>query len=346
MTSLIFGSPYDRLSQAIVENNADVFPVALHDMHKALLPPEFLSLAVKYERHAFMPILLDRTLTTHRMMALGLALESHPNMADHILNHRLRTDVKLNNFFSLHEALAMAAGDGHTHAVKTLLRMGVNPEKEDGREQRNPLSMASSNGRLEMTLMLWPLITDPQWRNEALTLAAYCNEAAVTHALWDLAPEVHDTAIGAATQRGHDALGCALWRRLEPEFRTTPLANKVMKSAAKTGEADLVAELLTLVDPAYNDGTALRLAVEQGHPEVIRLLVPGTDPKTVRQVWTRQNPKRWDLVNQLLLYLPEDIQKDWLKQSPGKFSEAQAILRARRAAAATTGPSSRRRARP
>jgi hypothetical protein len=350
-------SRHAQIERAIIENDETAFKKILDDMQGSTFDEKILCLAVTHERETFVSALLDGALSTHRMQALSQALEQKSSISQVILSHKAARPE--NNTFHLNQMLEVAASIGHMNAVDALFDMGVKPDREkakDGVTQwggvRNPLGQAAANGNLAMVEKLWPLIKDIPWREEALVWAAQCNHSPVALALWDRLPNAQFKAVEKAltASGGRSDLGCVLWSKLDPDLRTQKLDDMALVAAATVGNAVVAQAALKRADPNLNQAMALRNAVENHHTALIDLLVPASDVDLARKVWTGKLPRRWDLVNQLCLHLPEATQKAWVKQSPQHMAEALAGMRQQRAMAEGLGPLTplpgRRRARP
>jgi hypothetical protein len=115
--------------------------------------------------------------------------------------------------------------------------------------------------------------------------------------------------------------------------------------AAACNQMAIASRLLPMANPNFENGKALRLAMESGHTAMAELLAPLTDVEKVRKTWSSVKIKRWDLINELVLLAPPEVRERWMTKQPDRFREAIARLRAQKAHEIQPEISNRRRPR-
>lgn len=176
------------------------------------------------------------------------------------------------NQATLNEGLAYAAQEGQTDIVRRLLKW-ANPRYDTDRSLR----MASRQRHIECVKLLLPYVP-------ATTCENVC--------LW------------GALQRGD----------VEMAQVFLPLCNEVTSNealayASKYGRLETVRWLLTIANPYYRESLPLRNALQEGHTDVVELLMPVSNCITARAVMECQNEYDPRLYSQL----EEFIQRQQLR---------------------------------
>ncbi len=100
------------------------------------------------------------------------------------------------------------------------------------------------------------------------------NEAEVVRLIPLTKPIYYDDALFLASIYGH--LKCIQHLICVSCFSER---NDALTVAANNGHLDIVKLLIPISDPKYNGSSALRLAAYNGHLECVKLLIPVSDPK-------------------------------------------------------------------
>ncbi len=192
-------------------------------------------------------------------------------------------DPKMHGSDRGHNALHLAAGDGHAEVVKSMLDLGISPNSTD-HENATPLHYAASDGHEDVVKTLLDAGADPNSKDKAgrtpLHLAADEGHYGVVAMLLDNGVEPdqldnHDrTPLMVAAGERHDRVVDLLLKRGADPDRTDKDGRNAASYAANEGDAQSLRRLMKDANPAGMDKTSILIeAADEGHLEIVEDMV-------------------------------------------------------------------------
>lgn len=230
------------------------------------------------------------------------------------------------------DALVVAASMDMHPAVAPLLEMGSDPSARDSRA----LFCAILERNEAMALRLAPLSNPEAEQYRAVIASAAHGLKPVLACLLDLSKNRQE-----AIQAALPGAGCAgqlpLLDMLLGEVPTP--ANEKMESAlggalvsaARTGRETLVKRLLPLCLVSHSRHEALLFALLGQHDASAKLLVAAVNVEAVKMQWLKLRPPKWEAVEKLAEYIPEEVSRRWLSVHKTRFSKVRSVARQARA---------------
>jgi len=192
-------------------------------------------------------------------------------------------DPKLHGSDRGHNALHLAAGDGHTQVVKSMLDLGISPNTID-HEKATPLHYAASDGHEDVVKMLLDAGADPNSKDNGgrtpLHLAADDGHYGVVAMLLDngVEPDQLDnndrTPLMIAAGERHERVVDLLLKRGADPDRTDKDGRNAASYAANEGDAQSLKRLMKDTNPVGLDRTNILIeAADEGHLEIVKDMI-------------------------------------------------------------------------
>lgn len=219
--------------------------------------------------------------------------------------------------------LSVAAQAGLLPMVKLLLAQGVDPGVAD-----LGLAAALTAAQWDSLRLIWPHGSG-EARAEILT--ATLQRCVAPSPRWHALLDDWATELDAATFKGEKSV-------VSPHLQTA------LAQTAGLGHLPLLRALIPLTSPALRQSLALRAAVEQGHDEAVRLLLPHSNIQAARHAWLFRTRPQWDAVDRLSVHLSPEQRQKW-GRDVSKMPRLAAIQRCEASELTPPKPSTRRRRR-